>query len=219
MFDQRATLPGGSHVVVGKCSECAEPYDKPRGDTICTVCVCPVLVCESCAVEGVEHNVLAGKVSEDGTARFRRREWYCQAHSYLRGVYYTYLEGFGKAELERQANELHIALRGIQCNNEEAGGSRRKHGQTKKEWAKLRQQQINLEQKKEPDQGVPRPTRTRPHPNWRDAKLLARQIQRVRAQAKVASHAPDGDIRPPCRSCGKKVCDGRCWGFWKSPGS
>eukprot|EP00946_MAST-07B_sp_MAST-7B-sp1_P000717 g717.t1 len=218
VFDQRATLPGGSHVVVGKCSECARPYDTPRGDTICTVCVCPVLVCESCAAEGIEHNVLAGKVIEDGTAPFRRREWYCQAHSYLRGLYYTYLEGFGKAELERQAKEMQIKLRGIQYDSGDAGGSGRKQGQTKKERARLRQQ-MNVENKKELDQGMPRPARTRPHPNWRDAKLLARQIQRVQAQAKVASHAPAGDIRPPCRSCGKKVCDGRCWGFWKSPGS
>ena len=223
VFDRRATLPGGSHIVVGKCSECTTPYDQPRGDTVCTVCVCPVLVCESCSHHGVEVSVLSADEDSDVAVPFRRREWYCQAHAYLRGVYYNYLENFGHAELERQASAMHAALRDIQCDGGGPGGTGRKHGQTKKERARILKLQQDTEEKRStPDKDDDASKRNPPlrHPNWRDTKLLARQIQRVKVRAKeVAGGAPvmSAGIRPPCRCCGKEACDGRCWGFWKSP--
>ena len=45
VFDRRAQLPGGSGVVVGKCTECQLQYDQFDGADVCTACVCPVLVC------------------------------------------------------------------------------------------------------------------------------------------------------------------------------
>ena len=180
-------------------------------------------------------------VSEDGEVlSFRRREWYCRAHAYLRGTYYNYVDCFGRAELERQASVMHAKLREIQCQGVAADGSERKHGQTKKERARLKLQQQRQQKLDSSEQGRSKDTGEKKaqdkasggdrkilyhrHPNWRDAKILARHIQRVKTRAKDVSSGTavvtsvEG-MRPPCRCCGKDLCDGRCWGFWKSPDS
>jgi hypothetical protein len=44
-------VESGPSSVIGRCVDCACPYDRFSGLIVCTVCRLPVLVCEVCAVE------------------------------------------------------------------------------------------------------------------------------------------------------------------------
>ena len=79
-----------SNYVVGKCVECAEPFDEISGSRICSVCRDLVLVCPLCQ-----------KI---------KREYHCNRHSSWKNCYFTYLEVFNEDELKLQIPEL-VALR------------------------------------------------------------------------------------------------------------
>ncbi|KAL7556785.1 hypothetical protein ACA910_005226 [Epithemia clementina (nom. ined.)] len=81
--------------IVGKCLECAAPFDVLSGSRICTVCRVLVLVCPSCC------NVL--------------REYHCRRHQSWKKCYFTFLEVFDQGELETQYKQL-TALRDSSCN-------------------------------------------------------------------------------------------------------
>ena len=76
----------GSHEVVGKCIECATPFDELSGSRICTVCRVLVLVCPSCTKT--------------------LREYHCRRHQSWKNSYFTFLQVFDQDELRAQYSNL-----------------------------------------------------------------------------------------------------------------
>ena len=120
---------------------------------------------------------------------FVRKEWFCQSHRYLAESYYYCLDFFDVAELSRQKCALMELLK-TNVGVQIIGG---KQG----EETKLK--------------------------NWRDKKVLQRQINRLGERTKKLKQGETNCLlrnihfEPLCRCCSKENCDGRCWGFWKSP--
>lgn len=71
--------------IVGKCLDCAAPYDIYNGRVMCTVCRIPVLVCPACVSSNPHPS-----------------EYYCSRHRDLKGLYFTLLEPFSLDELRQQ---------------------------------------------------------------------------------------------------------------------
>ena len=110
-FDQRVAIDPGTCIadsssqnfgsndarsitaVVGKCLECAVPYDEISGSRLCTVCRDLVLVCPSCCSQ--------------------LRELHCERHSGWKECYYTFLEVFDDVELENQLSDLKAKREGL----------------------------------------------------------------------------------------------------------
>ena len=202
---------------------CASSMQAFHGDTVCTVCVCPVLVCDHCRATGVETAVACGGgdvAAAEQRGRFRRWEWFCAAHGYLRGDYYHFLEQyrFSPVELGRQALALQSALSDI----------------TGTDSGQLRCAPASA--------GPPCPPPPPPPPShWRDRPLLTKQVRRLKVEATRAATSaaaalpsravdepaqPRSDAlprsllpagRPPCRCCAKLGCVGNCWGIWIPP--
>merc|ERR1712178_114886 len=49
-----------------------------------------------------------------------------------------------------------------------------------------------------------------------ESRQIKRIDERLKALRKGAS-LRDASLQLPCRACQTDGCDGRCWGFWKSP--
>ncbi|CAE8585777.1 unnamed protein product [Polarella glacialis] len=92
VFDKRQKMRSADGTVVGRCSECACPWDTHHGGRVCCVCRALVLVCDSC-----------DSASEHG-------EYYCAEHVGLRGFYFHFVDRFGGPELEKQASALQASL-------------------------------------------------------------------------------------------------------------
>lgn len=75
--------------IVGRCIECAMPFDQLCGSRVCTVCRDLVLVCPKC--------------------RTSLREYHCQRHSKWKACYFTFLEIFSLEQLYEQ----HVQLEAI----------------------------------------------------------------------------------------------------------
>ena len=87
VFDQRVTaMDSSSSSVVGKCVECAAPYDEISGSRLCTVCRDLVLVCPNCQAN--------------------LREYHCRRHSVWKHCYFTFLDIYGADELQSQLEQL-----------------------------------------------------------------------------------------------------------------
>jgi len=93
VFDRRQQMRADG-TIVGRCSECAAPWDGHHGGRVCCVCRVLVLVCDSCDSTSVHG------------------EYYCGRHEELRGIYHHFIDRFGAEELERQAGELRARLDG-----------------------------------------------------------------------------------------------------------
>jgi hypothetical protein len=221
VFDRRAQLPGGSGVVVGQCTECLAAFDQFDGAAVCTACVCPVLVCDTCRTQGVREVLTRTPTATTATTTtttttvvpaqsgFRRREWFCQAHRYLAGSYYHCLAFFDSEECHRQKAALMkimhskvwhkpVKRKPVKNSNNSDQGAQ---GET------VHGENVRLE-------------------HWRDRKVLQRQINRLGKRAKELEGVGDqagvlrpAGLHPVCRCCGKGECDGKCWGFWSSPPS
>jgi len=138
--------------VVGKCMECHTAYDELSGSRICTVCRDLVLVCPSCQIQ--------------------LREYHCLRHSEWKD-YYTFLEVFGKEQLEAQVSSMQYLL--------------------------------------------DRHTEYSKHVK----KTLRKQIRKIRDRLEEIEKNPDlvnPDAPRRCRSCREpsNICNGLCWGFWKT---
>ena len=113
VFDRRVAMAGSRSegkdgAVVGRCSECATTFDELCGDRVCTVCVCPVLVCEECR-QGVAVEV-PSDVPEAPLITMLRYEWYCQEHAPLRNMFHHFLDVFSVAALRQQKACIVAAL-------------------------------------------------------------------------------------------------------------
>jgi len=89
VFDQRVSAMDSSTptaTVVGKCIECASPYDEISGSRLCSVCRDLVLVCPKCQES--------------------LREYHCRRHSAWKHCYFTFLEIFDADELSTQRKRL-----------------------------------------------------------------------------------------------------------------
>lgn len=88
VFDQRVSAmdSSSSSDVVGKCVECAAPFDEISGSRLCTVCRDLVLVCPKC--------------------QSSLREYHCRRHSVWKHCYFTFLEVFDADELRSQKVQL-----------------------------------------------------------------------------------------------------------------
>lgn len=75
--------------VMGQCVDCAAPHDQYSGKVSCTVCRQPVLCCPSC---------VSGAIPPD--------EYHCPNHRHLKHAYFTVLDSFSDADLERQREAL-----------------------------------------------------------------------------------------------------------------
>lgn len=88
VFDQRVSAmdSSSSSNVVGKCVECAAPFDDISGSRLCTVCRDLVLVCPKC--------------------QSSLREYHCRRHSVWKHFYFTFLEVFDVDELRSHKAQL-----------------------------------------------------------------------------------------------------------------
>eukprot|EP01138_Halocafeteria_seosinensis_P013998 gb/GECG01014294.1/.p1 GENE.gb/GECG01014294.1/~~gb/GECG01014294.1/.p1 ORF type:complete len:201 (+),score=12.03 gb/GECG01014294.1/:1-603(+) len=121
VFDERGSMnirdPQKSEVV-GRCCSCKCPYDTYDGATVCTVCREPVLCCEACR-------------------KTLDYVYYCEDHTHLTGIYYTYIDHFDLHELKRQSQKLRERY-----NQEQ---SRNKRRTIQKQIAKLQKREKELE--------------------------------------------------------------------------
>ena len=89
VFDQRMSASdsfASANTVVGKCVECANPYDEISGSRLCTVCRDLVLVCPKCQES--------------------LREYHCRRHSEWKRCYFTFLDVFDAEDLKAQKEQL-----------------------------------------------------------------------------------------------------------------
>jgi predicted sulfurtransferase len=200
VFDRRSQLQGGSGVITGKCSECEGPFDELRPECLCTVCVCPVLVCTRCrqgVASGMEKSSNVGgaaELADAGSAGTnqqsacvpvpRRTEWYCSEHGYLRGIFFEFIDVFSLSELKRQFAALKVVLAQIDARIS-AG---------------------EIPRQKDP--------RQRRRTVTKQMRRLEKRMSSLRSGA-AAVRGPDLPAR--CRSCKRDSCEGACWGFWKAP--
>jgi predicted sulfurtransferase len=141
--------------IVGKCVECEIPFDELSGSRVCTVCRDLVLICECC--------------------QSKLPEYHCRRHSGWKSAYFTFLERFDWAELERHREQL----------------------------SELRETYLT------------------PVPNKNVRRTLARQMEKVTARMQdLGAGRAEVDRQAPsrCRTCMdlSTLCDGQCWGFWKT---
>jgi len=100
VFDKRAQMKGeeaaetgDDRIAVGRCSECASPWERHHGGRVCCVCRVLVLVCDTC------------------DAASPHGEYYCSEHTSMRGLYYHFLKRFNAAELRQQLEGLQSMLK------------------------------------------------------------------------------------------------------------
>lgn len=199
VFDRRVALPGCSDDIVGRCSECNASFDS-LDSAVCTVCVCPVLVCQSCrqGVPWTTESVLVDRGQEQscgerpgsfdktktiGSAG-RRSEWFCEEHADLRGMYFHFLDGFSAEALIAQQEGLQARL--AQLPNKDFA-------------VRPGEAAVDSRQRR---------------------YTVTKQLARIQKRLKELEHgAPLRDPQLPfqCRCCGKNGCNGQCWGFWKAP--
>jgi len=98
VFDARVRVGQGQgqvdenedeNAVMGQCVDCAAPHDQYSGKVSCTVCRQPVLCCPSCVATANPPD-----------------EYHCPKHRHLKHVYFTILDSFSDADLERQRGAL-----------------------------------------------------------------------------------------------------------------
>ena len=185
-----------------------------------TVCVCLVLVCDECRLNG------KASLNSDGeNIPPKRFEWYCNEHHYLRGNYFTFLNIYDVAELERQRSALAKTL--LSITRPSLGNS----DATKKKHIQIIEKQIEVKlpngetktktvRQKKINQKLLRKKNTDP---FQRELSIKRQIKKIEKRIKHLQDHTDEALATlplPCRSCKKADCrDGKCWGFWQSPTS
>ena len=124
VFDRRGALDAHGHGadiktsctsnaqergVIGKCQYCSDSFDSFHPENICTVCREPILICEKCKSNlSQQHQYLRGLVAEsnNGGNNSCRTEYHCEGHFHLKECYFTSLNGFSVAELQKQLELL-----------------------------------------------------------------------------------------------------------------
>ena len=134
VFDHRVIEnPDDVGEVVGRCVECAAPFDLLCGDRVCAVCNDLVLVCPHCALS--------------------LREYHCQQHQEVKAFFFRFIDGFTMEELAQQRDRLEAVVARAEAS---AAATRRRLGERKRrQWEeeqerkKSEQQQQLLQQKQE----------------------------------------------------------------------
>ena len=223
VFDKRVTQPtsaASSKIIVGKCFECKDPFDKIDGSTVCTVCRDHVLVCTKCKLEC-------------------KNVYYCNNHLYLKGVYYYFIEQFSIQELQIQMKELtkiHEQMLVIDDNNSRRSKNKSNMLLSKRNVIKKTKDCIDEKEgykvaikASEDIVKPPNPKRLKKNINKEKRKQGTKKYknkrrtvmkQIIKLQKRIGD-LKNGtcaiDTNEKCRTCMKdtQLCNGECWGFWQ----